>query len=172
MKQFKFFTIAGIIFVLAAGSLAHFLYDWTGQNYIVGLFTPVNESVWEHMKLLFFPMLFYFLFMIIRFREKCLCITSSFFFGILAGTWLIPIFYYAYTCIIGKHIFVFDIGTFVLSVLIAFVISYRLSISCRLKSYSVLLAGMVCVLFACFVIFTYHPPDSNLFQDPTVTISL
>ena len=55
-KCLKTYTIIGVFFVLAAGSLAHFLYDWTGSNAIAGLFVPVNESVWEHMKLLFFPM--------------------------------------------------------------------------------------------------------------------
>lgn len=58
-KCLKTYTIIGVFFVLAAGSLAHFLYDWTGSNAIAGLFVPVNESVWEHMKLLFFPMLLY-----------------------------------------------------------------------------------------------------------------
>ena len=59
MKRLKCFTIAGIFFVLITGSLAHFLYGWSGNNHIVGLFTPVSESIWEHMKLIFFPMLIY-----------------------------------------------------------------------------------------------------------------
>lgn len=96
MKQLKCFIIIGIVFVLIAGSLAHFLYDWTGRNDIVGLFTPINESIWEHMKLLFFPMLLYTLLMIFKFKDNRLCIASSFSFGILAGTFLIPILYYAY----------------------------------------------------------------------------
>ena len=35
------------------------MYDWSGQMWFVGLFVPVNESTWEHMKLLFVPMLIY-----------------------------------------------------------------------------------------------------------------
>lgn len=39
------------------GALCHFTYEWSGNNFIVGLFTPVNESVWEHLKLVWLPML-------------------------------------------------------------------------------------------------------------------
>lgn len=45
MNQIKQYTIIGILFVLTTGTLAHFLYDWTGNNTVVGLFTPVNESI-------------------------------------------------------------------------------------------------------------------------------
>ncbi len=168
MKKLRFFIIIGIIFVLVTGSLSHFLFDWTGNNYIVGLFAPINESVWEHMKLLFFPMLLYSLFMIFRFKETCPCIAPSLLFGILAGTWLIPMFYYTYTCVLGKNVFLLDIATFIFSVILSFWLSYRLSLSCRLKPYTHLLAGLICVLFLCFVIFTYHPPNAKIFQFPTV----
>ena len=93
MKHLKQYTIIGIIFVLLTGTLAHFLYDWTGNNHIVGLFTPINESIWEHMKLLFFPMLIYALIMILKFHRKYSHITSALSFGILTGTILIPIFF-------------------------------------------------------------------------------
>ena len=58
-KRLYISTIIGTIFVSAAGTLLHFVYGWTGNHFIVGLFAPVNESTWEHMKLLYFPMLLY-----------------------------------------------------------------------------------------------------------------
>lgn len=167
MKQLKIFTIIGIIFVIITGTLAHFLYDWTGNNYIIGLFTPVNESIWEHMKLVFFPMLIYSLFMIFIFREKYPCITSSLCLGILTGTLLIPICHYAYTYLLGKDIFIFDIAIFIVSVLIAFRLSYKYALSCKLQPYTLFLIGLVCILLVCFVVFTYHPPAIRLFADPT-----
>ena len=45
---------AGIIFTLATGTLLHFTYEWSGENPFVALYSPVSESVWEHLKLLFF----------------------------------------------------------------------------------------------------------------------
>ena len=114
MIQLKRYTVAGIIFVWITGSLAHFLYAWTGNNSMAGLFTPVNDSVWEHMKLLFFPMLLYSFFISVIFKSSRLCIASSLLWGNLAGTLLIPVFYYAYTFILAKNIFILDIGIFIL----------------------------------------------------------
>ena len=169
MKHLKKYTIIGIIFVLLKGTLDHFLYDWSGHNDIVGLFTPINESTWEHMKLLFYPMLLYSLFLIFKFRKTYSCITSSLCFGIIMGTILIPVFFYAYTSVLGKDVFILDIGTFILSILITFWLSYKLTLSCRLKPYTVLLCCLVIVLLLSFMFFTYHPPATRIFQDPTVS---
>ena len=167
MEHIKRYTIIGIIFVLVIGTLAHFLYDWTGSNHIVGFFTPINESVWEHMKLLFFPMLLYSLIMIMKFQQKYSCATSALCFGILVGTFLIPLFYYTYTSILGKNVFILDISIFVLSTIIAFWLSFKLTLSCRFESCTSLLCIMVCILFVYFLIFTYHAPDITIFQDTT-----
>ncbi len=168
MKHLKRYTIIGIIFVLITGTLAHFLYGWTKNNPIIGLFTPINESIWEHMKLLFFPMLLYSLILIIKFQKKYSCIASALSFGILMGAILIPLFYYTYTSILGKNIFILDISTFLLSIMIAFWLSYKLTLSRRLKPCTSLLCILVCVLFVCFLVFTYRPPDTIIFQDPTI----
>ncbi len=167
MKYLKRYTIIGIVFVLITGTLAHFLYDWTERNHIVGLFTPVNESIWEHMKLLFFPMLVYAFIMVLKFHRKYSCITSALCFGILTGTLLIPILFYAYTSVTGKDIFILDIGTFILSILIAFRLSYKLTQSCKLEPYTLLLCCLVCILFICFALFTYRPPMGRIFMDPS-----
>ena len=67
MKQLKKYTIIGsTFFVLITGTLSHFIYEWSGNNFIVGFFFPVNESTWEHMKLVFFPMFLFSIFMFKR----------------------------------------------------------------------------------------------------------
>ena len=50
-KSIYTWEIIGTFFIIIAGSLLHFVYEWTGYSDIMGLFTPVNESVWEHLKL-------------------------------------------------------------------------------------------------------------------------
>ena len=45
----------GLLWTLAAGNLLHFVYQWTGESTVAGLFAAVNESTWEHMKLLAVP---------------------------------------------------------------------------------------------------------------------
>lgn len=171
MKNLKCYMITGIVFVLIIGTLSHFLYDWSGKNYFIGLFTPVNESVWEHMKLLFFPMLLYAVFLILKLKKNYPDITSSLCFGILTGTLLIPILYYIYTAVAGRDFFIIDIAIFILSVIAAFTLSYRLTETCRLKPYTVLLCFSVSVLFICFMVFTYNPPEMKIFKNPQETVS-
>lgn len=165
MKQFKRYVMIGILFVLVTGTLSHFVYGWTDHNEIAGLFTPVNESVWEHMKLLFFPMFIYSCFLYFKFRKSVPCILCALCLGILAGAVLIPALYYAYTGILGKNIFALDISTFILSVIAAFWIVYRLALSCRFKAFTYFFGVSVCLLFACFLAFTYHAPDFVIFRD-------
>ena len=50
-------TIIGILFVAIFGTLLHFMYEWSGHKRFVSIFAAVNESTWEHLKLVFFPML-------------------------------------------------------------------------------------------------------------------
>lgn len=166
MRQLKHFLITGILFVFISGSLSHFLYGWSGDNPFVGFFSPVNESIWEHMKLLFFPMLAYMPILICKFRDKYPGIIPALCVGILAGTFFIPIFYYAYTYVCGKDIFLLDIAAFVLSILIAFWLTYRLAPSTALQPHTLPLVILVFLLFVCFMTFTYYPPDLALFEDP------
>ena len=77
MNRLKHYSIAGAIFVLIAGTLSHFVYEWSGQNFILGFFFPIDESTWEHMKLIFFPMLSYSLFMNRQLKDDHPCVTSS-----------------------------------------------------------------------------------------------
>ena len=52
------------------GTLLHFLYDWLGKSVWVAPFSGVNESTWEHMKLLFWPMLLFAIVQSFFFRER------------------------------------------------------------------------------------------------------
>lgn len=63
-------NIYRFLFISILGTLLHFTYEWSQNNAIVGLFSAVNESTWEHLKLLFFPMLFLTLFELFFFRDR------------------------------------------------------------------------------------------------------
>ena len=58
-KRLNFWPLAGFLTVSALGTLAHFAYEWSGKQLLAGAFCAVNESTWEHMKLLFFPALLF-----------------------------------------------------------------------------------------------------------------
>ena len=164
LKRLKAYTSAGMVFVLLLGTLSHFFYEWSGSNFIIGLFTPVNESTWEHMKLLFFPALLCSLIMIPLLKEEWPCITSSLFSGILLGTALIPVVFYTYTGILGYHTLPMDIAVFIFCVILTFSSSIRLTLSCRVQDYTLLLFTAVCLFIICFMVFTCFPPDIGLFE--------
>ena len=143
MKQLKISFFKGTVFVLILGTLSHFLYKWTGASHIIGFFAPVSESVWEHMKLLFFPMLLYTFIIFWKYRNAYPCLLSSLCLGILLGTLLIPALFYFYTALLGHN-----------------------TVICLPKPCRYLLYLSIGIFFLCFVLFTYHPPDAALFADP------
>ena len=58
-QRHKKLEILGAVIVCVLAPLMHFVYDWSGGNTVVGLLAATNESVWEHTKLIYFPMLIY-----------------------------------------------------------------------------------------------------------------
>ncbi|WP_313075580.1 DUF6512 family protein [Lacrimispora sp.] len=160
----KYVVIIGILFVWIIGTLFHFVYEWSGENLIVGLISPVNESVWEHMKLIFFPMLLFGL--LTKNKDTNPCQTSAYYAGMLIGTLLIPVMFYLYTPILGGSNLVIDILIFYLSVFIAFALSYFLSKNCLLRKYNGLLFFAVTLLMVSFFIFTFVPPSLPIFSTP------
>ena len=167
MNKLKHNIIIGIIFVLITGTISHFVYDWSGKNPILGLIFPINESVWEHMKLCFFPMLFYSYYMNQKVKDDYPCVTSSLLFGILMSTFLIPVHFYSYSGTLGYNSTFLDISTFILSVLLSFTVIYKFTLSCKLPRYMPLLKFAVIITAVCFIIFTYFPPNLGIFKDPT-----
>lgn len=167
MKTLKKYTILGTIFVLITGTLSHFVYSWTNENFIAGLFFPINESTWEHMKLSFFPMLFYSIYMNQKLKKEYPCILSALLSGILLSTFLIPIIFYTYTGIIGTHLFILDLLTFIISIILAFYLIYNATLSCRFESHESLLTFAVFMMILFFFIFTYEPLPIGLFSNPT-----
>lgn len=168
MKKLKHYTITGAIFVIITGTISHFIYEWSGRQFLLGFFFPVSESTWEHMKLCFFPMLIYSCFMNKRWKDAYPCVTSALLYGTLLGTFLIPVIFYTYTGIIGRNYLFLDIATFVISVLLAFLCVYRLTVSCKMFSHTFLLGSLVFVMAICFLMFTYLPPNLGIFIEPSL----
>jgi hypothetical protein len=168
MKNLKHYFIKGFLFVVITGSIAHFVYDWSGENTFLGFLFPINESIWEHMKLCFFPMLLYSFYLNTKLEDTYPCIRTASLFGIILSTFLIPVLFYTYSGILGHNYAILDIMTFIISVLLAFIVMYKLTTSCTLASYKTALTILVLILAICFFIFTYRPLNIGNFADPTV----
>ena len=159
--------IAGFLFTSIFGTFLHFLFDLSGQNVIAALFSAVNESIWEHMKLIYYPMLL-FASMESRFWGKKLkhfwCIKLV---GILLGLILIPIIYYTYTGILGICADWFNIAIFFIAAGAAYwgeTLLFQREYTCRFPPRTAFL--MVCLISAVFTLLTFFPPPIPFFQDP------
>ena len=162
MKKLKKFCVVGAIFTSVMGIISHFVYEWSGNNFLVGLFFPVNESTWEHLKLLFFPMLAYSLIAGKRLEQQYPCIYNALFTGILVGMGLIPVLFYTYSGILGKDVAWVNILIYIISVIAAFTVVYkRATAPCNEES-KVLRFVMYGFILA-FMMFTVYPPELGIF---------
>ena len=92
-KKWRTWEVLGLLFVLAAGNLLHFVYDWTGQSPVVGALAAVNESVWEHMKLLTTPWVLWSIAELVAVGRSGLPVTAARAAGLLAGLAAIPMLF-------------------------------------------------------------------------------
>ncbi len=167
MKEKAFWSsIAGFFIVSLAGTVCHYLYELSGDNLLVGIFTPINESVWEHLKLLLYPVLLYTAVEYFIYGRKIQGFVYSRVMGLLAGLIFIPISFYAYNIFTRNNIAAADIMIYYISVVIVFFIGAERIISGKdnawnkNKQAAVIIAGLILV----FTVLTFFKPDTALFQ--------
>ena len=158
--------LMGFAVTSLGGTLLHFLYDWLGKAVWVAPFSGVNESTWEHMKLLFWPMLafaivqsFFF-----RHRKDFWCVKLR---GILLGMLLIPVIFYTYNGAVGRSPDWLNIAIFFVAAAGVYVYEARLFEGGRVKCGSPNRAvAALCGLGVLFAVFTFVTPEIGLFRDP------
>lgn len=160
-----YLALGGFLFTAAAGAALHFLWGWTGQNRIAAAFSSVNESVWEHMKLLFFPV-FVLSMGEVWFRDSRNFLAARG-LSLWVGTALVPTLFYAYTGVTGVRTAWADIAVFLISAAAAFALDLRLRRTGRYNSGWQQAAGLAALwaLALVFVLWTYRPPHLPLFWD-------
>lgn len=169
MKTTKRWCIAGALFTLIVGTLLHFIHDWWGGP-VTAVFGAVNESTWEHLKLLFCPVLVFGIVEYIAYGRKKKCFLPVKALSILIGLLTIVVLFYTYTGILGFNTLALDIGTFVLGTIAAYAYACRRLENPRpwmLTTTAAVGAVIVLILLvAAFAAFTWIPPHIGLFRDP------
>ena len=163
-KNLRIWQWTGFTFAVVFGSLLHFVFVWT-KSYALAPVSAVNESTWEHMKILFFPLL---VFALVQSRYaseypafwwiKCI--------GILAGVVSIPILFYTYNGAFGESPDWVNISIFFLSAGIAFLVETHLFKTRFAPSFAVVGLIILLIIGLLFAVFTFAPPKLPLFQDP------
>lgn len=165
-KRINHWQLAGFFATSIFGTLLHFLYEWLNETKWIAPFSSINESTWEHIKLLFWPM---FIFAVIQSfffkdRQDFWCVKLR---GILLGMISIPLIFYAYNGIIGKSPSWLNIAIFFISAAIAYIYEARLfyteKIICKSPTLNIVI---LCIIAILFIVFTFITPEINIFKDP------
>jgi hypothetical protein len=168
-KNLFLWQFAGFTAAVALGSLLHFLFHWTGA-FALAPISAVNESTWEHMKILFFPMLVF------------ACVQYRFFYNDFSGFWWIkgigtavgvmsiPVLFYTFNGAFGKTPDWLNITFFFLSAATGYFVEYLLFRKKLTLTYPWIAFVLVLLFEALFVVFTFYPPRLPLFQDPITSL--
>ncbi len=166
MTDIKDWRLAGIIAIVVLGFLWHYLYAWTNHSKIIGSIAPVNESLWEHLKLGYWSLILFSLVESIYLQSQVNNYFLAKILGIIAFEMTILIVYYGYTWIAGKDIFWLDIGAYVLGAILCQYLAYYLF---EQKDYGAIVSRISLVFFSgigvLLAVTTYYPPHKAIFKD-------
>ncbi len=165
-RSIGLWQLMGFAVTSLGGTVLHFLYDWSGKIVWIAPFSGVNESTWEHMKLLFWPMFIYTIVQSFFFKDKTdfWCVKLG---GIMLGLILIPVLFYTYNGVIGSSPDWINIAIFFISAAIAYICETRQfkngTAACKNPRLAIFLLCGTAVLF---MIFTFVTPEIGIFKDP------
>ncbi len=154
---------AGVFIIFILTCILHFLFQYT-KIFMFSLVSAINESVWEHVKISFWAALIFALYEYFRFFY----LKSNFAFGKALGLLFIPFFiptaFYGYTYFTTKHYLWVDILISFLAGFFCQLISY-LIISSEKKFTRYRMLSYITIIFLAwlFIMFTYYPPDFQIF---------
>lgn len=156
----------GVLFIILFGSLLHFTYKWSGYSPIVGMFSAVNESVWEHLKLGFWSLCLFALIEYYFIKNKVNNFIVAKAIGILSLQLIVIFTYYTYTYFIGKDILIIDISSYIVGAIICQFISYKILFIKVVKNKYMFLSIIFIILHGLsLIIFTFLTPKLPIFLD-------
>lgn len=148
----------GYVVVCIMGILSHYAFDYFDISYLKVIF-PQNESIFEHLKLIFYPMILYMLVDLLVIRKNNEGAFKAYVTGILLALLFTIAAYYTYSGMIGKHIFGVDMAIYFLSIFIAFFYRYKkITLFTGLNSVIVFV-----IMLIIMVVFTFYPGNINFF---------
>lgn len=171
-KQFaKTYHWIGIVVVCIASVPLHFLYDWSGELSIIGMLAPLNESIWEHLKLVFWPLLLWWGFGYLFFQNKEKLSLEKWFtaagISIFISMVFIVSWYYTWVNGIGIESSIIDIGSLFIAVPIAQLLGIHVYRVVQPRKTYLIIAALFLILFAGMLIwFTFNTPNMPIFIPP------
>ena len=115
-KKKKWKCILVLVATLIIGSLLHNVYVWF-PNGFTALIAPVNESLWEHTKIIFYPLL---LAGFLCNRERNPVVGAAWGLAAVGASAMMLVTAYVYHRVFEQDSFVFDIALYVAAILAGF----------------------------------------------------
>lgn len=166
-KSIKKLEIIGFIVTSIIGTLLHFAYDWSNKAFIVGLFTPVNESPWEHLKLIFFPFILYGIYESKKLENDKFNVFTAKLIGVLSAIMTTLAIFYVVNGALGKVPDFVNIISYFVGMAVGFLVSYLfIKNSIGKGSLNGISLATIIVIAIMFVFLTVYPIKIPLFQDP------
>ena len=158
--------IGGFIFIGLLGASLHFTYELSDfSSNVVAYFSAVNESTWEHLKMVFFPGLVFALIEFTYVRDKVNNYIVAKTASLLIMPLVIAVGWYIYAPIVGRSVFPVDLALFYLAVFIGQFVSYKFltrpPLDSKYKNYAI---GVFLILFLAFSTLTFYAPQVFLFE--------
>ncbi len=158
----KIFINSIIIFVLS--TLLHSLYNYL-PNFITSIIVPVNESIWEHMKMIFSSYMLFLLIQILFYKKKPHNLISSFVITALFNIVIFLIIYLPLNAIIGKEIMSVTLIVYFISILISNYLLFKLQEKKENKTLNKIMGLSIILIYLIFTLLTYYPIKIDLFYD-------
>ena len=163
--NYKKYLLIGIPILFIIGSLFHFIYEWSGNNILVSFISPINESIWEHLKIAFFPMTIYWLIYLLINpaieKDKWL---FSLLISALSAMFTITSLYYTYTGALGIESLLIDASLLLVGITIGHLMGIHLfKYGPTIPSFISL--TIILSILILFLIFTLAPPSLPIFQN-------
>ncbi|NFO57274.1 hypothetical protein FDB39_10280 [Clostridium botulinum] len=166
---YKLYFLLSIPFIVLLATLFHYTYKLSNNSLLVGIFTPINESIWEHLKLATYPTIIWYAMSNIIFKNIILDWKKWFYtctISMIIASIIIVVFYYTYTGALGIHSLVLDIFSLVLGVSIGQYIGFKAYANYDLSN-NYLYSGLFFITIFLFTLFTFVQPKIPLFIDST-----
>lgn len=162
LKKIK---IIGVVAVFLLSFLLHFLYD-IFPNFLTSIFSPVNESIWEHMKIIFTAYLLYggVEYLIFREKTKWNNYLLQLFIVPLLGIMIYLSIYLPLFNIFGENMLISIVLLFVV-IVVEEVISYYILSMEEIKNQRIIGILGIIIIYIIFTYLTYNPPKNYLFYD-------
>ena len=160
--------IFGALFIIALGSLLHFTYEAADKAWWAGIFSATNESVWEHLKLAFWPGAIWTLLLRLIPIDR----PKNFWAGRATSLLLMPLAialgFYGYTALLGSHSLILDLALFVVSIACGQAAAVGVYAASPLgRGFEAAALVLLLIMMAAFSAFSFIGIDAPLFQPPS-----